>query len=458
LEILIKDCNWIITQDEHRRVLRRASVLVKDGLIADIGRDLSGGDVVVNGEGKVLMPALINTHTHISMSLLRGYAEDLPLDRWLKEKVWPLERKFTERLCYVGALLGCLEMIRTGTACLVDMYYYAGMVAKAVKEAGLRGFIGQGLIDTVSDDRASDENLRRNFLTETYKAIKTIRELNDPKIKPIVAPHAPYTCSDELLMESQTMARRLNALVHIHLAETRREQMMFQRKYGCSVVEYLDKIGFLNGNVLAAHCVWLTRRDIGVLALKGVKVSHCPISNMKLGVGGVSPIPELMESGVLVSLGTDGPASNNTLDMFETMKFAALLQKHNRWDPGAVSVQQVLDMATVNASRSLGLENVVGRIEKGFEADLILLDIRSPNLQPIYSPENLISNIIYAARGLNVDSLLVQGRLLMLEKNFQTLDEEKVYGLVEDALRELGIKSSNNIRHEKNGNYKLTNR
>jgi 5-methylthioadenosine/S-adenosylhomocysteine deaminase len=445
LEILIKDCDWIITQDEHRRVLRRSSVLVKDGLIADIASGLSGGDIIINGEGKVLMPALINTHTHISMSLLRGYAEDLPLDRWLKEKVWPLERKLTERLCYIGALLGCLEMVRTGTACLVDMYYHAGMVAKAVKEAGLRGFIGQGLIDTVSDDRVSDENLRRNFLTETYKAVETIRGLNDPKIKPIVAPHAPYTCSDELLMESQTIARRFNALVHIHLAETRREQIMFQKRYGCSVVEYLDKIGFLDGNVLAAHCVWLTRRDIGILALRGVKVSHCPISNMKLGVGGVSPIPELMESGVLVSLGTDGPASNNTLDMFETMKFVALLQKHNRWDPAAVGVQQVLDMATVNASKSLGLENVIGRIEKGFEADLILLDIRSPSLQPIYSPENLISNLIYAARGLNVDSLLVQGRPLMLEKVFQTLDEEEVYGLVEDALRELGIKSSNNV-------------
>lgn len=445
MEILIKDCDWIITQDEHRRVLRRSSVLVKDGLIADIASGLSGGDIIINGEGKVLMPALINTHTHISMSLLRGYAEDLPLDRWLKEKVWPLERKLTERLCYIGALLGCLEMVRTGTACLVDMYYHAGMVAKAVKEAGLRGFIGQGLIDTVSDDRVSDENLRRNFLTEMYKAVETIRGLNDPKIKPIVAPHAPYTCSDELLMESQTIARRFNALVHIHLAETRREQIMFQKRYGCSVVEYLNKIGFLDGNVLAAHCVWLTRRDIGILALRGVKVSHCPISNMKLGVGGVSPIPELMESGVLVSLGTDGPASNNTLDMFETMKFVALLQKHNRWDPAAVGVQQVLDMATVNASKSLGLENVIGRIEKGFEADLILLDIRSPSLQPIYSPENLISNLIYAARGLNVDSLLVQGRPLMLEKVFQTLDEEEVYGLVEDALRELGIKSSNNV-------------
>jgi 5-methylthioadenosine/S-adenosylhomocysteine deaminase len=449
LEILIKDCDWIITQDEHRRVLRKASVLVKDGLIVDVSRDLSGGDVVVNGEGKVLMPALINTHTHLSMSLLRGYAEDLPLDRWLKEKVWPLERKLTERLCYVGALLGCLEMIRTGTACLVDMYYHAGMVAKAVKEAGLRGFIGQGLIDTVSDDRASDEDLKRNFLTETYKTVETIRELNDPKIKPIVAPHAPYTCSDELLMESQTMAKKFNMLIHIHLAETRREQMMFQRKYGCSVVEYLDKVGFLDGNVLAAHCVWLTRRDIEVLALRRVKVSHCPISNMKLGVGGVSPIPELIETGVFVSLGTDGPASNNALDMFETMKFAALLQKHTRWDPSVVSVQQVLDMATVNASKSLDLGNVIGRIEKGFEADLILVDIRSPSLQPIYSPENLISNLIYAAKGLNVDSLLVQGKLLMLNGVFQTLDEERIYNLVEDALRELDIKSSNSIQREK---------
>ncbi|MBS7613856.1 amidohydrolase family protein, partial [Candidatus Bathyarchaeota archaeon] len=159
---MIKDCDWIITQDERRRLLKKTSVLIRDGVIEDINRDLNGGDMIIAGKGKVLMPGLINTHTHISMSLLRGYAEDLPLDRWLKEKVWPIERKLTEKLCYVGALLGCLEMIRTGTTCLVDMYYHAGAIAKAVKKAGLRGFIGQGLIDTVSDDRTSDESLRES--------------------------------------------------------------------------------------------------------------------------------------------------------------------------------------------------------------------------------------------------------------------------------------------------------
>lgn len=446
MEILIKDCDWIVTQDERRRVLKKTSVLIKDGVIEDINRGLNGGDIIIAGRDKVLMPGLINTHTHLSMSLLRGYAEDLPLDKWLKEKIWPIERKLTEQLCYVGALLGCLEMIRTGTTCLVDMYYHAGAVAKAVKEAGLRGFIGQGLIDAISDNRASDESLRESFLTVAYKAVKTIQELNDPKIKPIVAPHASYTCSDELLMRSQTMAKELDTLVHIHLAETRREQAMFQRNYGCSVVEYLDRIGFINGKVLAAHCVWLTRRDIEILARRGVKISHCPISNMKLGVGGVSPIPELIEAGVRITLGTDGPASNNTLDMFETMKFAALLQKHNRWDPNAINAQQIIDMATVNAGESLGLGKIVGCVEKGFEADLILVDIRNPSLQPIHSSESLIANLVYAAKGLSVDTLLVQGKLLMLKGVFQTLDEEKVYNLVEDALEELGIKPLSNLR------------
>lgn len=440
MEILIKDCNWIVTQNDNRKVLRGMSILIKDGVIESISRDLNGGDIVVSGRDKILMPGLINTHTHLSMSLLRGYAEDLPLDRWLREKIWPIERKLTERLCYIGALLGCLELVKTGTTCLVDMYYYAGAVAKAVKEAGLRGFIGQGLIDTTSEDRSSDENLKKSFLEATFNAIKTIQELNDPKVKPILAPHAPYTCSDELLMEVKAMAEKLDTLVHIHLAETRREQIMFQRNYKCSVVEYLDRIGFLDDKVLAAHCVWLTRRDIEILARRGVKISHCPISNMKLGVGGVSPIPEFIEAGVLTTLGTDGPASNNTLDMFETMKIAALLQKHNRWDPSAVNAQQILDMATVNASKSLGLGEVIGQIEEGFKADLILVDARSPSLQPIYSPENLIANLVYAAKGLNVDSVFVEGRPLMLEGIFQTLDVEKVYYLVEDAIEELGIK------------------
>ncbi|MEM2849413.1 MAG: amidohydrolase [Candidatus Bathyarchaeia archaeon] len=443
---MIKDCDWIVTQDERRRLLKKTSVLIKDGVIEDVNRDLNRGDMIIAGKGKVLMPGLINTHTHLSMSLLRGYAEDLPLDKWLKEKVWPIERKLTEQLCYVGALLGCLEMIRTGTTCLVDMYYHAGAVAKAVKEAGLRGFIGQGLIDTLSDDRTSDESLRETFLTAAYKAVKTIQELNDPKIKPIVAPHAPYTCSDELLMRSQAMARELDTLVHIHLTETRREQAMFQRSYGCSAIEYLDRIGFLNGRVLAAHGVWLTRRDIEILARRGVKISHCPISNMKLGVGGVSPIPELIEAGVLTTLGTDGPSSNNTLDVFETMKFAALLQKHNRWDPSAINAQQILNMATVNAGESLCLGKIVGRVEKGFEADLILVDIRNPSLQPIHSSESLVANLIYAAKGLNVDTVFVHGKPLMLEGIFQTLNEEEIYSLVEDALEELDIKPPINLR------------
>ncbi|MEM1569369.1 MAG: amidohydrolase [Candidatus Bathyarchaeia archaeon] len=443
MEVLIKDCSWIVTQDDHRRLLKKTSVLIKDGIIEDIGRDLNGGDIVVDGKDKILMPGLINTHTHLSMSLFRGYAEDLPLDKWLREKVWPLERKLDEQLCYIGALLGCLEMVRTGTTCMVDMYYHAGAVARAVGEAGLRGFIGQGLMDTITDDRTPSESLRKSFLEAAHKALKAIQELSDPKVKFIVAPHAPYTCSDELLIEAQAMAEKIDTLVHIHIAETRREQAVFQRNYGCSVLEYLDKIDFLNRRVLAAHCVWLTRRDIEILARRGVKISHCPISNMKLGVGGVSPIPELVEAGVLVTLGTDGPASNNTLDMFESMKIAALLQKHNRWDPSVVNAQQILDMATVNASESLGLGGIVGQVREGFEADLILVDVRNPSLQPIHNPESLVANLVYAAKGLSVNSVFVKGEPLLLDGVYQTLDADRIYSLAEEALEELGIKLSN---------------
>ena len=443
MEVLLENCDWVLTQDENRRVLRKTSVLVKDGLIEAIGRGLKGGDLVVSGEGKVLMPGLINTHTHLSMTLLRGYAEDLPLDEWLRERIWPVERKLTGRLCYIGALLGCLEMIRTGTTCVVDMYYHAGEVARAVHESCLRGFIGQGMIDVAGSGevRISNEPLRKDFLNATYKAVESIRGLGDPRVKPIIAPHAPYTCSDELLAEAMLLAERLDTLVHIHLAETRREQALFQKTYGCTVVEYLDKLGFLTPRVLAAHCVWLTKHDVRVLAERGVKVSHCPISNMKLGVGGVAPIPEMLEFGVAVSLGTDGAASNNTLDMFETMKFAALLQKHSRWDPAVFKAQQILDMATVSAAEALGLQGRVGCVKEGLEADLILVNLKTPSLQPIHGPESLVANLIYSAKGLNVDTVLVQGKPLMVEKTVETLDPEAVYSLAEEGLEELGIKA-----------------
>lgn len=439
MEILIKDCNWVLTQDEERRVLRNMSVLIKDGVVESVGKGLKGGDLIIDGSGKALMPGLINTHTHLSMTLLRGYAEDLPLESWLRNRIWPIERKLTGRLCYIGALLGCLEAARTGTTCLVDMYHHAGEVARAVHRVGLRGFIGQGLIDSVSWDRVSNDQLRKDFLRAALEAFESIAGLRDPKVKPIVAPHAPYTCSDELLTQAQLMAERLDTIVHIHLAETRREQAWFQKTYGCTVIEYLDRIGFLNPAVLAAHCVWLTKHDVRIIAERDVKVSHCPISNMKLGIGGAAPILEMLRMGVKVSLGTDGPASNNTLDMFEAMKLAPLLQKYSRWDPTALKAQQVLDMATIAAAEALGLKNV-GYIKEGAEADLILVDFKSPSLQPVHGYEGLKANLIYSAKGLNVDTVIVQGKPIMVKRVFQTIEPDWVYRLVEEALDELGLK------------------
>jgi len=420
MSIVIRDCDWVVTQSPSREILRDCSVRVEDGRIVKIGDSEHDAEYVVDGSGKVLLPGLINTHTHLSMSLMRGFADDMRLQEWLETKIWPLERRLTGEVCYHGALLGCLEMIRTGTTCFMDMYFFLGDVARAVEEAGLRAILSHAMIDLFDSKRSETQRKM------TQEALDAIKALGSRRVGFAMGPHAPNTCSEDSLLWAKEVAEREGIPIHTHIAETRHEQAQFEKEKGMSEVEYLEKIGFLSPRLVAVHSVFLTGKEVELYAKNRVKVSHCPVSNMKLAGGGVAPVREMVSRNVTVSLGTDGAASNNCLDMFDTMKICALVHKAHSWDPTVLPAQQVLDLATIEGARALGLESRVGSIEVGKEADLILVDLKSPNLVPIHGGNTVVSDLVYAAHGMNVDSTIVAGKPLMLNGRLLALDEEKV--------------------------------
>jgi 5-methylthioadenosine/S-adenosylhomocysteine deaminase len=415
--ILIRNCSWLVTQNRSRDILRDCSVLIRDGKIAEVGKDLKvRADVEIDGVGRIVLPGLINTHTHLSMVLLRGYADDMLLQDWLQKRIWPAEVRLTAEACYQGALLGCAEMIMSGTTTFIDMYFHMDEVARAVKEAGLRAFLSYGVIDLFDQAKAKSEQNKSQSLFEY------VRGLDTPRIQFAVGPHAPYTCSSETLIWAREFAEKNNVINHIHIAETRKEQADSQKQHGARVVEYLDKIGALSNHMLAAHCVWLTKSEVGILGKAGVSVAHCPASNMKLASGGVAPLPEMFDGGIAVGLGTDGAASNNSLDMFETMKLCALLHKAHRWDPTVLNAQKTLDLATIEGARALGIEDQVGSIEVGKRADIVMLNANLPNMTPIHGEETVVSDLVYSASPANVETTIVDGQLLMLNREIRTLD------------------------------------
>ena len=413
-------------------MLRNESVRINDGRIEEVGKIAPvAKDDVVDCKRKVLIPGLINTHTHLSMSLFRGYADDLELHEWLEKKIWPLEARLDGEMCYRGALLGGLEMTRTGTTSFVDMYFHMEDVARAVSEAGLRAVLTVGMID--KQDKAGTEEEKKTSL----RFLDYVRKLRNPLLTFALGPHAPYTVGKDTLLWTQDIAEKEDTLVNIHIAETRSEQAQFEKDGKGRVAEYLDKIGFLNSRVLAAHAVWLTKSEVQLFGRKGVRVAHCPVSNMKLASGGTAPVPEMLDAGVPVGLGTDGAASNNGLDMFDTMKMTAIVHKNARWDPTIMNAQQVLDMATLGGARCIGHEKDLGSVETGKRADLVLLDLRDPNLVPIHRKETVVSDLVYSANGQNVDTTIVDGKPLMINRKFQKLDQERITQEVRSSIAQL---------------------
>jgi len=432
--ILIKNCSFVLTQDRDRRILKDCDVFVEEDRISEIGKNLKiTSEFVIDGKGKLLMPGLINCHTHSAMTLFRGLADDLPLMDWLENQIWPMEKNLTPESVYYGSLLGCLEMIRTGTTCFADMYFYEKETAKAVQESGIRGILCSVILDNLPVELTG--------LKTGIKSVEYLKDLNSERIIPSFGPHSIYGCSEQMLREVRRVASEENVKIQIHLVEAKSELAYSSKNYNKTPVEYLDSIGFLKEDVVTDHCVYVNVKDIEILKKANVKIAHCPVSNMKLA-SGIAPIPEMVESNLTIGLGTDGAASNNSLDMFDEMKFASLLHKINVNDPTVVPAQKVLDFATIDGAKVFGLEDEIGSIEKGKKADIILLNIKKPFFTPIFSDHSIVSHLVYS--GKDIDTVIVSGRVLMKDKNILTMNEEDVmkkFQKVADELRERSSKS-----------------
>ena len=409
---------------------KKQSLLIKDDLIAEIAETIDEGNVdkIIDAEGKILLPGLINTHTHLSMTLFRGLADDLSLDSWLNDHIWPMEANLNGDYCYIGALLGAVELIKSGTTTFSDMYFYMEDVARAVEDAGIRAVLSYGMIDFGDAERREAE------IEENLQLFKSCNGMADGRIKVFFGPHSPYTASEDLLIKVRELADEYNMGIHIHVSETEKEINDSLDERGLRPFEYLEKIGFLGPDVVAAHCVWLSDEEIEIIKKHDVKVSHNPCSNMKLA-SGIAPVSKLIENDICVSIGTDGASSNNNLDLIEELKTASLLQKVSTLDPKVLTSDEAITMATIKGAEALGLENEIGSIEVGKKADIILIDINSANMVPDSS--SLSSNVIYSANGSNVDTTICNGKILMENKKLTVLDEQEIYDKARKAIKEL---------------------
>lgn len=430
MSLLVKG-GLVVTQNWKREVFR-GDVLIEGSRIISVGEHVKAKpDEVVEASGCIVMPGMINCHTHVAMSLMRSVADDVPLEKFL-DKTFAIDAKRTPEDIGIGATLGCLEMARSGTTTLVDLYYNEDEIAKSVEEVGLRGYLGWAVLD-------------EKFTTQKGRPIdncaKFIRSHKDrPLIKPLVAPQGVYVCSDETLMASKELAAKEKTFCHYHLSETRYEVYEYQKQKGKRPVEHLAEIGFFSKGDIAAHCVWMTINEVRALAKAGVSVAHCPTSNMKLASGGVAPVPEMHKEGVGVCLGTDGCSSNNGLDMFLEMKFASLLQKAHRWDAAVLPAQKCLDMATIDAARCLGADKELGSIEPGKKADVVVLDCTRASLVPT-TAANAVANLVYAATGGAVRDTIVDGRFVVRAGKVVSIGEARFLEKAQETAEKLLLKA-----------------
>lgn len=412
----------IVTMDQERRIIPDGGIAVSQGRIVAIGpraeveREYSSRQKI-NATGKVITPGLINGHTHIPMVLFRGLADDLDLQEWLTKYIFPAEAKnVTEEFVRVGARLGLAEMIRGGTTTYCDMYYFEDAIADETAKAGVRGVLGETVIDfPVADNKNNAEAMA---YVEKFVARWKGHEL----IIPAIAPHAPYTVSEQNLKAARAFSDRTGAPIVTHVSETKREVDDSVKDKGASPVAYLDRIGFLNDRVIAAHVVWPQGTDIAILKRRGVGVVHNPQSNMKLAAG-VAPVPKMMTEEVLIGLGTDGAASNNDLNMWEEMDTVAKLHKVFSGDPKVISAQQAFELATISGARALHLEKEIGSLEKGKRADILVINRDTLNQIPIY---NVYSDLVYATKASDVESVLINGRIVMRNRRLLTLNETAI--------------------------------
>jgi 5-methylthioadenosine/S-adenosylhomocysteine deaminase len=424
----------IVTMDGERHVFDDGAIAVKGDTIAAIG---VGKEVLakfdapqkIDASGKLIIPGLINGHTHIPMVLMRGLIDDVTLDDWLRKYIFPAEaRNVTEDFVRWGSRLALAEMIRGGTTAFADMYYFEDAEAEETKAAGLRGFLGETWIDFPAPDNKNEAEMA----TYTEKFLKKWQ--GDPLIHASVAPHSIYTCSEKTLKDSAALARKYQAPILIHVAEMRKELDDSLVKNGATPVQYLQRIEFLGPDVLAAHCIWVDYTDMKILADRQVGCVHNPSSNMMLA-SGVAPVVDERAAGMRVGLGTDGPAgSNNDLDMMEEMDLAAKLQKTDRVDPRALGAKGALEMATIEGARALHMEKEIGSLEPSKKADFVILNLDVPNAVPMY---NVYSQIVYALKASEVGTVVVGGKILLKDGKLLTVDEGQAMGKAKEYAKKV---------------------
>jgi 5-methylthioadenosine/S-adenosylhomocysteine deaminase len=416
LDLLITG-GTLLTMNAKMEILEEPAIGIREGRIAFVRSrpaDLPEARERLDATGCAVLPGLVNTHTHAAMVCFRGLADDLPLMEWLQRHIWPAEAKYVNReMVYAGTVLAMAEMLLSGTTTFCDSYFYSSSVARAAVDAGMRAVVAQGFIDFPTPD--SPDPSRQIEIAEKFVGAWRDRS---PLVTPSLFCHTPYTCSTETLKTIKGTARRVDVPFQTHLSETREEVEIIHRRFGMSPVDYLDSIGVLDERTVAVHCNWMEEEELDLLAARRVKVSHNPESNLKLAAG-MAAVPKMLRRGIAVGLGTDGCASNNDLDLFGEIGTAAKIHKLTEMDPTAMDAATVLRLATIGGAEVLGLEREIGSVEPGKYADLILLDLDKPHFTPLF---NICSHLVYAARGSDVTTAVVGGRIVMKERRLLTID------------------------------------
>jgi 5-methylthioadenosine/S-adenosylhomocysteine deaminase len=422
----------VITVDPQMTVIDDGVVGIKDGLIKYVALRQDpppAANKVIDAAGGIIMPGLVNAHTHTPMTLFRGLADDLPLDVWLNEHMFPAEATHvTAENVRKGTFLACAEMLLGGTTCCCDGYFFETEVARVFDQIGMRAVLGQGVIDFPAPGVPDPADKIKNavkFVTDWQDASKRLR--------PSIFCHAPYTCSADTLKKAKSAADELGVLFQIHAAETKPESQMIPEAKGASPIAYLNELGILNPRTLLVHCVWADSADIDIIAKSGAAVAHCPESNLKLAAG-IAPLPDFLNTGINIGLGTDGCASNNDLDLLAEMDSAAKLHKGVSLDPTVVDAATILKMATIKGARTIGLSDTIGSLETDKAADIIILDTNKPHLTPMYNP---ISHVVYTASAADVRDVIVGGETLIRNRVPLKFDLEKIMTDVNAVARDI---------------------
>ena len=437
------DGGALLTFDGRRRIIENGAVAIADGKIVALGprsavtKDF-GADKVIDASGKFVLPGLINVHTHLFQCFMRGFGSDLPVFDWWRKAVGPYVVEMKEEDFYLSALLGSMELIKAGVTCVNDFAYahpvprLSDEILRAFDDVGIRGTFSRGIVDT-GKELGLPDSIIQDLPTAIEDCERLLETYNKPSAKVWLAPSSIWMASTKAFMRAREVALKHGTRLACHLSESKTIVDHSKRLYGGGDVEVLHKQGFLGPEVLAIHCVWLSDRDIGIFKTRDVKVAHCPVANMYLA-DGVAPVTKMIAEGVTVGLGTDGPASNDNQDMIALLKHAALLHKVSHLDPTIITAERVLEMATIDGARALGLEREVGSLEVGKRADVIILDTMKPNLIGTHDP---LSSTVYAASQESVDTVIVEGRVVMEGRELKTIDEKSALKRINKAAESL---------------------